>query len=54
MELTLEVLEAKRQAHAEALRSHEAAANANYGAVQLLDELIAVARAQKPTANEKK
>ena len=53
MELTLEVLEAKRQEHINAIKVHETAMNASYGAMRVLDELIAVAKAEKPKASEK-
>ncbi len=49
MEITLEMLLAKRQECADAVAQHKSLMEANAGAFQKLDELIAVARAQKPT-----
>lgn len=53
MELTVETLEAKRQQCLDAVKSHEAAMNANYGALQVLDEMIAVAKAVGPKTTDK-
>jgi hypothetical protein len=48
MEITLETLLAKRQDCESAVAQHKALMEANAGAIQILDELIAVARAKKP------
>lgn len=50
MEITVEALEAKRDEYAAAAKQHEAQANANAGAVQAIEELLAVARAPQPTS----
>jgi hypothetical protein len=56
MELTIKTLEAKRDEYAAAAEQHKTLMNANVGALQAIEELLAVARAPEPanTAKEKK
>jgi len=54
MEITIPILQAKRQECAEAVRQHSDLAAANAGAMQVLDELLAVARAPEPPDSKKK
>lgn len=48
MEITLQILEAKRDEYAASVRQHEALMQANAGALQAIEELLAVARAPQP------
>ncbi len=57
MELDVKVLEAKRDeylaaiaSHEQAMRRHEADMHANQGALQAIEELLAVAKAPAKTA----
>lgn len=54
MEITVEMLEAKRRDCAQAVKEHKELADANAGAVQVLDELLAVARAVVPPKADKR
>ena len=54
MDITLEQLMAKRQECASAVEEHKALMNANAGAIQVLNELIALKQAQKPSEPSKK
>lgn len=48
MYVTLELLLAKREGCVSAVQQHKELMEANAGAIQILDELIAVAKAPKP------
>jgi hypothetical protein len=48
VEITIQMLEAKRDEYAAGVRQHEALMQANAGALQVTEELLAVARAPQP------
>jgi len=54
MKVTIELLEAKRQEYAEAVGRYQALLQANSGALQATEELLAVARAPEPANTGKK
>lgn len=54
MELSIELLEAKRAKCLQAIKQAEADLNANYGALQAVEELLAIARAPESAKSNKK
>lgn len=54
MEITIQALEAKRDEYATAVKQHESLMNANAGALQAVEELLAVAKAPEPANKESK